>query len=185
MTSAVAEKLKLIGLGSPGNDCHSVGADTDRARTGALAPVPCTNVTHVAPQPIPVVPPPIASLDVLDRLRSVESGGGRDLSHFAQRAGGARRPTGEEHTFAKPDLVSVATAGANTIAGNPLVFYGYARRRGDPPLAFVLLDDEIHLVMEGAWIRGCYRLTGFRANALTVEDALTGRVVNLPLLDTL
>jgi len=79
----------------------------------------------------------------------------------------------------------VATAGANTIAGNPLVFYGYARRRGDPPLAFVLLDDEIHLVMEGAWIRGCYRLTGFRANALIVEDALTGRVVNLPLLDTL
>jgi hypothetical protein len=183
--SALAEKLKLVGLGV----LATVAVHLMLVRVAPApqhpAPVPCTDAAHTGPQPVAGAPPLITRLDVLDRLQRVEASGVRDLFRFAERRGAVRRPAREQHTLTDEDLGSTVTTGTTDVAGNPLVFYGYILSRGDPPLAFVLLDDEIHLVTEGEWIRARYRLTGFRANALTIEDALTGRVVNLPLLGTL
>jgi hypothetical protein len=120
-------------------------------------------------------------LTALARLQYVESAGRRDLFRFATAPHGTKVPLTTPQSTMKQAIVSTEPV-QSAQEEDPLVFYGYALRRGSAPSAFVLKDDEIYITREGELVQSRYRVIAVSFESVTVEDGLTGDRKKVPIL---
>jgi hypothetical protein len=119
----------------------------------------------------------------LSRLQTVERAGNRDLFRFGTAPHPARLPVPTPRSSTEPAIVSAGQGELIKEADpSPVVFYGYALRQGSAPSAFLLKDDEIHVMREGEPGRSRYRVIAFSPTVVTVEDQVTGDRRRVPIL---
>jgi hypothetical protein len=123
-------------------------------------------------------------LTALMRLQHVEQAGRRDLFRFAAAPSATKvRLTTSQSIKEEATASTVPVQLAKEADFSPLVFYGYALRRGSAPSAFVLKDDEIYITKEGELVQNRYRVTAVSLVSVTIEDGMTGDRKKVPILE--